>query len=261
MSAALARNGRLGIARYPPHSCRRELLAPSRNRLPAPRSRSSGPPMPSSGHCAGRANDHSNRPALWDRFYALDWGDTTTNNYGYAPAEATIRSASSTKCTCSFCERLEGRARDPARPEAARSELRPRRRPACAARQAPEIDATGLDIARKRRALLPRHLWRKRAAPLRPGERPPPALPRRQLRCRAERRGVERLWRPPRVSSARRRRVLKPDGLLLYADTVKHGRREAIEQDLASAASRRSFATSPATSPRPAGSTASAGAR
>jgi len=31
-------------------------------------------------------NDLSNRPALWDRFYAFDWGDTTTNNYGYAPA-------------------------------------------------------------------------------------------------------------------------------------------------------------------------------
>lgn len=31
-------------------------------------------------------NDHGNRPALWNRFYAVDWGDTTTNNYGYAPA-------------------------------------------------------------------------------------------------------------------------------------------------------------------------------
>lgn len=32
-------------------------------------------------------DDHSKRPALWNRFYALDWGDTTTNNYGFAPAE------------------------------------------------------------------------------------------------------------------------------------------------------------------------------
>jgi len=32
-------------------------------------------------------NDHAKRPALWNRFYSLDWGDTTTNNYGYAPAE------------------------------------------------------------------------------------------------------------------------------------------------------------------------------
>lgn len=32
-------------------------------------------------------DDHHKRWALWDRFYALDWGDITTNNYGYAPAE------------------------------------------------------------------------------------------------------------------------------------------------------------------------------
>jgi SAM-dependent methyltransferase len=31
-------------------------------------------------------DDHSNRPALWNRFYSIDWGDTTTNNYGFAPA-------------------------------------------------------------------------------------------------------------------------------------------------------------------------------
>ena len=32
-------------------------------------------------------DDHGRRPALWNRFYALDWGDTTTNNYGFSPAE------------------------------------------------------------------------------------------------------------------------------------------------------------------------------
>lgn len=32
-------------------------------------------------------DDHSNRPVLWNRFYSIDWGDTTTNNYGFAPAE------------------------------------------------------------------------------------------------------------------------------------------------------------------------------
>jgi len=31
-------------------------------------------------------DDHSRRPALWNRFYAFDWGETTTNNYGFAPA-------------------------------------------------------------------------------------------------------------------------------------------------------------------------------
>ena len=32
-------------------------------------------------------DDHSNRPALWNRFYSLNWGETNTNNYGFAPAE------------------------------------------------------------------------------------------------------------------------------------------------------------------------------
>ena len=31
--------------------------------------------------------DHGNRPALWNRFYAIDWGETATNNYGFAPAD------------------------------------------------------------------------------------------------------------------------------------------------------------------------------
>jgi ubiquinone/menaquinone biosynthesis C-methylase UbiE len=35
----------------------------------------------------GARDDHRKRPALWNRFYAMDWGDTTTNNYGFAPAE------------------------------------------------------------------------------------------------------------------------------------------------------------------------------
>ena len=32
-------------------------------------------------------DDHSKRPAMWNRFYDLDLGDTSTNNYGFAPAE------------------------------------------------------------------------------------------------------------------------------------------------------------------------------
>lgn len=32
-------------------------------------------------------DDHSLRPSLWNRFYAVDWGDTATNNYGFSPAD------------------------------------------------------------------------------------------------------------------------------------------------------------------------------
>lgn len=30
---------------------------------------------------------HDRRAPLWDRFYGHDWGDVTTNNYGFAPAQ------------------------------------------------------------------------------------------------------------------------------------------------------------------------------
>ncbi|HUE80302.1 MAG TPA: class I SAM-dependent methyltransferase [Sphingomicrobium sp.] len=32
-------------------------------------------------------DDHGRRPALWNRFYAMNLGETATNNYGFAPAE------------------------------------------------------------------------------------------------------------------------------------------------------------------------------
>jgi ubiquinone/menaquinone biosynthesis C-methylase UbiE len=35
----------------------------------------------------GARDDHRKRPALWNRFYAMQWGETNTNNYGFAPAE------------------------------------------------------------------------------------------------------------------------------------------------------------------------------
>ncbi|NJC05520.1 SAM-dependent methyltransferase [Sphingomonas kaistensis] len=31
-------------------------------------------------------DDHRLRPTLWNRFYALNWGETATNNYGFAPS-------------------------------------------------------------------------------------------------------------------------------------------------------------------------------
>ena len=42
------------------------------------------------------------REALYDRLYALHWGDTTTNNYGFAPATTDTRSASNCRCIESF---------------------------------------------------------------------------------------------------------------------------------------------------------------
>src|SRR5579862_1640116 len=32
-------------------------------------------------------DENATRNLLWDRFYGHDWGEVTTNNYGFAPAE------------------------------------------------------------------------------------------------------------------------------------------------------------------------------
>ena len=32
-------------------------------------------------------DNHAHRPTLWNKLYALNWGETTTNNYGFAPAD------------------------------------------------------------------------------------------------------------------------------------------------------------------------------
>ena len=204
MSAALARNGRLGIARFPPHSCSRELLAPSRNPCRRRDRGLRGCLCRSAGTALGEERPFEPArlmgPLLRARLGRHDdqqlWLRARRGRRSGAISARNVPAASGA---------AEGRARDPPRHETAGSELRTRWRPACAAWQSAGDRRHRPGHCGKRRALLPGHLWRKRAAPLRPGERPPPALQGRQLRCRAERRGVERLWRSPRVLFARRR--------------------------------------------------------
>ncbi|MBW8858629.1 MAG: class I SAM-dependent methyltransferase [Caulobacter sp.] len=39
------------------------------------------------GFKRAKASRGASRSRLWDHFYSLDWGETATNNYGFAPAE------------------------------------------------------------------------------------------------------------------------------------------------------------------------------
>ena len=146
MSAALARNGRLGIARDPPHSCSRETSGPFSQFLPAPRSRSSGLPMPFSGPALGAERSFEPArlvgPLLRDRLGRHDDQQLRLRaRRGRRSAALPARNVPPASGAA------EGRARDRARHEAARSELRTRRRPHALLGKAPEIDATGLDIA------------------------------------------------------------------------------------------------------------------
>lgn len=179
-------------------------------------------------------DDHSNRPALWDHFYALDWGDTTTNNYGFAPAEGDHPQRFQHQMYLQLLQRL--RDASDGRPGLKLLEVSCGRGGGLNAllAQAPDIDATGLDVAASAVAFCRRTYGESDR--LRFVQGSALHLPFDDasfdvvLNVEAsndygDRQGFFR----------EAARVLKPDGILLYADTVKLGRREAMEEDLASA--------------------------
>jgi ubiquinone/menaquinone biosynthesis C-methylase UbiE len=178
-------------------------------------------------------NDPSNRPALWDHFYALDWGDTTTNNYGYAPAAGDGPERFQHEMYLQLLERL--RAERGIEPGLKLLEV------SCGRgglhtllERAPEIRATGLDIAdsavrfcRETYGESERLRFVQGSAlhlPFEDGSFDV-VLNVEASNDYGDRRGFFR----------EAARVLKPNGVLLHADTVKDGRRDAIEQELASA--------------------------
>jgi SAM-dependent methyltransferase len=57
-------------------------------------------------------NDHRTRWTLWNHFYAMNWGDTNTNNYGYAPADGLDPQRFQHQLYRELLKLLEGKAPD-----------------------------------------------------------------------------------------------------------------------------------------------------
>ena len=180
-------------------------------------------------------NDHSRRPALWNRFYAHDWGDTTTNNYGFAPAEGDDPQRFQQQMYREMLAMLA--ARRPLAPGVKLLEVSCGRGGGLAAflAKAPDVfDATGLDVAASAIKFC-RKTYGERDG-LRFVEGSALDLPFDDasfdviLNVEASNDYGDR----PRFFSEVAR-VLKPDGVFLYTDTCYADRRDALEQDMADA--------------------------
>lgn len=185
-------------------------------------------------------DDHAKRPALWNRFYAIDWGDTTTNNYGYAPAEGEHPQRFQHQMYLQLLQRL--RETRTIKPGLKLLEVSCGRGGGLNALLAssPDIDATGLDVAhsavdfcRKAYGESDRLRFVQGSALDLPFA---DASFDAVLNVEASNDYGDRGRFFREVA-----RVLKPNGVLLYADTMKQGRREGMEQDLVAAGFRADF--------------------
>jgi ubiquinone/menaquinone biosynthesis C-methylase UbiE len=179
-------------------------------------------------------DDHSQRPALWNRFYEVDWGDTTTNNYGFAPAEGVHPQRFQHQMYRELLARL--RERREIRSGMKLLEVSCGRGGGLNAllSQAPELDATGLDVAESAIAFCRRTYGQSDR--LRFVQGSALELPFADasfdvvLNVEASNDYGDRQGFFREVA-----RVLKPDGILLFADTVRPGKEEKLARDLSSA--------------------------
>lgn len=180
-------------------------------------------------------DDHERRPALWNRFYTLDWGATTTNNYGFAPAEGDHPQRFQHQMYRQMLAMLiERRALTPGLKLLEVSCGRGGGLAAFLAAAPDVFDATGLDVAASAVAFCRREYGEDDRRRFVEGS----AL---DLPFTAAGFDVVLNVEASNDYGDRPRffrevaRVLKPDGVFLYADSCKAGSRDAVERDLAEA--------------------------
>jgi ubiquinone/menaquinone biosynthesis C-methylase UbiE len=179
-------------------------------------------------------DDHSKRPALWNRFYSVDWGDTTTNNYGYAPADGDDPQRFQHAMYLQLLDRL--REERGLRPGMKLLEVSCGRGGGLNAFRsaASDLDVTGLDVAENAVAFCRRTYGESEALRFVQGSALDLPFPDGTFDVVLNVEASNDYGDRPRFFREAAR-VLKPDGLLLYADTMKQGRRNGMEQELASA--------------------------
>ncbi len=170
-------------------------------------------------------DDHSKRPALWNRFYSVDWGETTTNNYGYAPADGDHPQRFQHAMYLQLLDRL--REERGLRPGLKLLEVSCGRGGGLNALRsaAGEIDATGLDVAESAVAFCRRTYGENEALRFVQGSALDLPFPDATFDVVLNVEASNDYGDRPRFFREAAR-VLKPDGLLLYADTMKQGRRD-----------------------------------
>lgn len=179
-------------------------------------------------------DDHSNRGALWNRFYSLDWGETTTNNYGFAPAEGDHPQRFQRQMYLEMLRRL--RETREVRPGMRLLEVSCGRGGGLAAilENEPALDATGLDIAESAIDFCRRTYGERDGLRFVAGSALD--LPFEDARFDVVLNVEASNDYPDRARFFREvARVLKPDGIFLYTDTFRTGKREQMESDLAAA--------------------------
>ena len=186
-------------------------------------------------------DDHSRRPALWERFYSVDWGETTTNNYGFAPATGDHPERFQHQMYRELLERLKTNRTLDKRLKLLEVSCGRGGGLAAFVKEAPdEFDVTGLDVAPSAIAFCRRTYGENEHRHFVAGSALSLPFPDAAfdvvLNVEASNDYGDRRQFFREVA-----RVLKPDGIFLYTDSFRSARVDEVHRDLAEAGLKAEF--------------------